>query len=113
MYALLPQAFEQALGILAVDRHLHLLGLIGEFKEMRRMDAAVVAEPFAAGNQRRTGKLHFACQHEQPFADRLPVVALVLLGEESNLVAIHDVLLRTVSARSTTPCQARWPAASH
>src|SRR5574338_995627 len=91
MHPLGLQTREEALGIGLAGHHLHLLGLVGKLEEVGRVDAPVLAETLAAGDQRRPRQTQITRQEQQPLAQRLAVMALVLLGEEGDLITVHAI----------------------
>src|SRR6185369_2187002 len=95
------------------DRHHHFERLIGELDKMRRVQTAVVSEPFAAGNQRRPADAHRARFLDEPMAKRLAAMAVVLLGEERQLETVHGTSspARFNQGASSTPRPMRRSAA--
>jgi hypothetical protein len=89
VHALGLEPREQARGLLLGERQHDLHRLLGELEEMRGMQPSARAEPLVGGQQRRAAQSHLARELHQPVAHGLAGVALALLGEEGDLVAVH------------------------
>lgn len=62
---------------------------LAQFEEVGGMDAAMVAEAFAAGDDSCSAQTQVAGGKHQTLGQRLVTMAVVLLGEEGDLVAFR------------------------
>jgi hypothetical protein len=97
-----PQKCKKPVRLFYRDRHHNFDRLIRHVEEMDGMEAAMVAEPLGGADHRRAVNVHGLCLFHQPLRKELAVMATILLGKESDLKAIHCVLLAFHELRHQT-----------
>jgi hypothetical protein len=110
MHVLGFEAREELLRFFFGHRHHDFDGLVGELEEMRRVEAPMLSEPLGGGNHGCAAQPQLPCDLDQPLGDGLAAMAVVLHGDEADLVALHG--LTAPSSRSTTRCPGSSPRAN-
>jgi hypothetical protein len=88
------QAFKQSVELIPRRHHDHLERLIGQVEEMHGMQLLVVAEAFARPHERGASQPHRASRLDEPVAQRLSLMALILMRERSDLESLRGAPVR-------------------